>query len=77
MFHPRKERIHIETVLAKHVLPALHVIFHFMRSRFELNHIRQTSELCVYTADLLHAHAKYSPYVLPVKEIAFCAHVEG
>src|SRR6266481_1719435 len=45
-----------------------------MRSRLDLNHVPHTSERCVYTPEWLHAHAKYSPYALPVKQIAFRAH---
>jgi hypothetical protein len=29
---------------------------------------------CAHTGDWLHAHAKYSPYALPVKEVTFRAH---
>ena len=66
-------RMYIETVLAIHLRPALHSDFHYV-GRLDLNHIPHTPELCLYTADWLHAHAKYSPYALPVKQIAFCAH---
>ena len=65
----------IETILAIHLDPALHSAFpYFMRSRLDLSHVRHTPERCVYKAEWLHAHAKYSSYALPVKQIAFRAH---
>ena len=40
-----------------------------------MNHVRQASKWCIYTGDCLHAHAKYSPYALPVKQITFRARI--
>ena len=44
-----------------------------MGSHLDLNHVRHMSKQCVYTVDWLHAHAKYSPDALPVKQITFRA----
>jgi len=68
--------------MCKETLPAIHLRparpsafpYYVMRSRLDLNHVPHTSERGVYTADWLHAHAKYSAYALPVKQIAFRAH---
>jgi len=44
-----------------------------MRSHLGLKHVRHMPKRCIYAVDWLHAHAKYSSYALPVKEIAFRA----
>ena len=64
----------IETIPAIHLRPAPSPPSPIMRDRLDLNHVPHTSERGVYTADWLHAHAKYSAYALPVKQIAFRAH---
>jgi len=73
--HPN-ERMCVEIILAAHLRPALHSAFPYMRSRLVLNHVRHTSEQCIYTTDWLHAHAKYSSDALPVKQITFPARRE-
>jgi hypothetical protein len=75
MFQRLEERLHIETVPAIHLRPALH--FTLIRSRLELIHVLNMSERCVYTGDWLHAHAKYSPCGLPVKQITFREHAKA
>jgi len=64
----------IEAIPAIHLRPAPTPPSPINKEPFGPDHVSRTSEQCVYTADWLHAHAKYSPYALPVKQIAFRAH---
>ena len=63
-----------ETILTTHLRPAFHFAFPYVgyiRGFLRQNYVRTTSDQCVSIEDWLHAHAKYSPDALPVKEIGY------